>query len=99
RFERPIESEQLAGELLPNAAGIVAGLDAAVALEQVDHRQIARRLAIGDRAALQYEPPLHAVRVAELPHEPALAHAGLADQRHELAVAAACLLQCSAQRL
>src|SRR5215813_12704079 len=59
-------------------------LDVAIALEEVNDREIRRRLAIRHGGTLQDRPPLHAVRVDELVDEPGLAYPGLPDQRHDL---------------
>ena len=74
RLERAVEREQLARHLLADLAEVVAVLDLEVALEQVDHRQVARRLAVRDRGALEHQPALQAVRVGELVDEARLAH-------------------------
>jgi hypothetical protein len=47
-LERAVEGEHLAGHLLTNLAKIVAVLDLEVALEQVDHGQVAGGLAVGE---------------------------------------------------
>ena len=50
-------------------AQMVAVLDLEVALQQLDHRPVARRLAIGDGGTLKPEPALQAMRVRELVDE------------------------------
>lgn len=47
-LERAVEGEHPAGHLLTNLAKIVAVLDIEVALEQVDHGQVAGGLAVGE---------------------------------------------------
>src|SRR6185436_21109666 len=67
-------------------AEVVPVLDLEVALEEIDHRQVARRLAIRDRGSLENEPALQAMRVGELVDQARLAHPRLADDRHHLTV-------------
>ena len=57
RLERAIQGEELARHLLADLAEVVPVLDLEVALEQVDHRQVARRLAVRDGGALEDPPP------------------------------------------
>ena len=87
RLQGPVQREELAGHLLADLARVVALLDLEVGLEQVDDRQVAGRLAVGDRAGLEDEPALGAVGVGELPDEARLPDAGLADEGDDLAVA------------
>jgi hypothetical protein len=61
-------------------------LDLEVALEEVDHRQEARRLAVRDGGAFERQPALQAVRVGELIEQPRLTHARLAHHRDHLTV-------------
>jgi hypothetical protein len=84
RLERAVEREQLAGHLLPDLAQVVPVLDLEIALEQVDHRPVARRLAVRHGGALEDQPALQAMRVDELVDEAGLAHARLADHRRHL---------------
>ena len=58
----------------------------AVALQQVDDREVGRGLAVGHRGALQHQPALRVVGVDELIDQARLAHARLAHQRHHLAM-------------
>src|ERR671919_1821095 len=51
-----------------------------------DDRQVARGLAVGDRAGLQDEPALDAMRVSQLEDETGLADSGLPDHRGDLAL-------------
>ena len=64
-------------------------LHMAVALEQVDDREVGRGLAIRHRGALQHPPALRAVGVDALVDQARLAHAGLAHQGDHLAMARA----------
>jgi hypothetical protein len=84
RFERPIETQATADHLVPNLPLIVTGLDLEVALEEVDHRQVARRLAVRDRGGFQDEPALQAMGARELVDDARLAHPRLADDRRHL---------------
>ena len=89
RLQRVVEGEQLARHLLADLAQVVPVLDLEVALEEVDHRQVARRLAVRDRGALEDQPALQAMRVGELVDEARLAHPRLADDRRHLTVTVA----------
>ncbi len=93
RFERTVQREQLAGDLLADLALVVAVLDLEVGLEQVDDREIRRRLSVRHRAALEHEPPARAMRPHELEEEPGFPDTGLAHHRGELAAAGAGLLE------
>ena len=90
---------RLPSHLLAHLPVIVAVADLEVALEQVDHGQVAGGLAVGDRRGLQDQPVLHPMRVGELVDEPRLAHPGLAHEGHHLAVARAGLAEDPAQVL
>ena len=70
-------------------AAVVPVLDLEVALEQVDDRQVAGRLAVGDGARLQDEPAVDAMGVRDLPDEPRLPDPRLPDEGDHLAVAGA----------
>jgi hypothetical protein len=87
RLQPAVEGEQLARHLLPDVAEVVPGLDLEVALEEIDHRQVTRRLAVRDRSSLEDPPALQAMRVEKLVDEPRLAHPRLADDRPDLTVA------------
>src|SRR5262249_39249422 len=99
RLQRAIEREQLAHHLFADLTEIVAVLDLEVALEQLDHRQVARRLAIGGGGTLSREPALQAMRVGELVDETRFTRAGLADDRGHLPVTAASELLGAAELL
>ena len=64
--------EELARDLLPDGAGLVPVVDLEVALEEVDHRQVGRGLAVRDRAGLEDQPAVGPVGVGDLPDEPRL---------------------------
>src|SRR5262249_5498413 len=81
-----IERQYLPRYLGPDGAGVVALLDMGIALEQVNHREIWRGLAIGHRGTLQHQPPLRAVGVDEFVDQARLADASFADQGHRLAL-------------
>src|SRR5713226_8510438 len=87
RLERAVEREQLAGHPLADPSLVVRRFDLEVRSQQLDHRQVARRLAVGDGPGLDDQTALGAVRVRELPEQPRLAHAGLTDYGDHLALA------------
>ena len=58
RLQRAVEGEQLARHLLADLAQVVPVLDLEVALEEVDDRQVARRLAVRNRRRLEDQPTL-----------------------------------------
>jgi hypothetical protein len=89
RLQRFVESQQLASHPLADLAQVVPVLDLEVTLEEVDHWQVARCLAVGDRGAFEDQPALEPMRVGELIDEARLADAGLADDRRHLTMAAA----------
>src|SRR5437899_1887581 len=64
---------------------IVPALDAEIAPQELDDRQIRSRLAVGDRGALDDQAALHAVRVCEFVVEAGLPDAGFADDGDDLA--------------
>ncbi len=55
-LQRFVEREHLARHLFSNLAESVAALNLEVAFEEIDHRQITRRLAIRDRCRFQDRP-------------------------------------------
>ena len=57
-----------------------------IALEEVDHREVGRGLAVRDGAGLENQPAVGPVGVGHLPDEPRFSDAWLADNRHHLAV-------------
>src|SRR4029450_1481017 len=60
-----------------------------ITLEQVDHRQVARPLAIGDGRGLKDLPALHPVRVGEFVNQTRLADARFAHHCRDLATPSA----------
>ena len=56
-LEGLVQRQHLPGDLGPDGAGVVAVLDVAVALEQVDDGEVGRGFAIGHRGALQHRQP------------------------------------------
>ncbi len=64
-----------------------------VTLEQVDHGEVWRRFAVGDRSALKHKPSLRSVGLDKLIDQAGLPDAGLAHRSHHLAVASSCQLQ------
>src|SRR5258705_7638324 len=87
RRERVIEGAQPGGHLLPDLVVTVALVQLEVALEEIDHRQVAGSLAVGEGGRFQGEPRLDAVGVSELVQEAGLPHPGFPDQGDDLAVA------------
>ena len=69
RLQGFVKGEQLAHHLLPDLAQVVPVLDLEITLEEINHRQIARRLAVRDGGALEYQPAVQAMRVGELVDE------------------------------
>ena len=76
---------------------IVLVSDLEISLEQIDHRQVARGLAIGHGGCLEDQPFLDPMRVRELVDQPRLAHAGLAHNGDNLAAASTSLTEDPAQ--
>src|SRR5260370_2928698 len=60
-FECPIEGKDLARELLPDLARLIARLDLEIGPEQVDDGEKRRRLTVGDGAALNDPPAFRAI--------------------------------------
>jgi hypothetical protein len=56
RLERAVEREDLARDLLPNGTRLVPITDLEVAPEETAHREVRRRLAVGDGASLRRDP-------------------------------------------
>jgi hypothetical protein len=93
-----VECQDLPGHLGPDGADVVPGFHMRIALEQVEHREVRRGCAVGDRGALQHPPALGAVRVDDLVDQARLAHAGLTEERHHLPLPSARPFQCLGQR-
>ena len=87
RLERPVQREELAGDLLADLPVGLAVVHLEVGPEEIDDRQIAGRLAVGHGTRLQDEPVLSAVGVGELVDEAGLPDAGFPHDGDELAVA------------
>src|SRR5262249_31446193 len=83
----PVQRQELARHLFLYRAWAVRVLDDEVTLEEIDHRQVRRRFAVGDRAGVEDEPAVNAVGVGHFPDQPRLAHARLADDGDDLPVA------------
>ena len=86
-LQRPVQHQEFARHAFPDLSRFVALLDPAIPLEQLDDGQVRRGLPVGDRAALEHQPALGAVRPRELPGEPRFPHPGLAHHRDRLPVA------------
>src|SRR3989442_411316 len=99
RCLRSLERQHLLRYPLPDFARVVARLDMEVRLQQVDDREIGRRLPVGGRAADKDQRVPEAVRCDELPEETRLADAGLAYHRHDLTGICPRLLQRSGELL
>ena len=98
-FERAVQAQHAAQHLGAHLPVVVPIADLEVALEQVDHRQVAGGLAVGHGGGVQDQPVLHPVGVGELVDQPRLAHAGLADDGDDLPPAGAGLAEDPAQVL
>src|SRR3984893_12546283 len=85
-FQRAIHCQKLLRQLLAHRLRPIAAFDAGVPLEEIDDRQAAR-LAEGDRAGLENEPPLYAMRVGDFPDEAGLANAGVPNDGNHLPAA------------
>ena len=75
------------GDFRPDGTRVVPVLHLDIPLQQVNNREVRRRLAIGHRGALQHPPLPRAVGVHELIHQARLAHPGFADHADHLTVA------------
>src|SRR5262249_60294008 len=87
-LEGSIERQELPRHFLADLAGVIAVLDLKVGAEEIDDRQKRGRLAIRDRAALDHEPALGAMRARELPVQAGLPYSRLAYEGHGLAAPA-----------
>jgi hypothetical protein len=67
---------------------VIVILDREVALDQINHREIGRPLAVRDRAGLEDEPAVDAVRVGDFPDQTRLPHAGFPHDRHHVPMTA-----------
>ena len=57
-LEGGIERQHLVGNLGPHGTGVILLVEVAIALEQVQDRDVGRRLAIGHRGAFEEQPAL-----------------------------------------
>src|SRR5207244_4058957 len=64
-----------------------------IAPEQVEHREVRCRLAVGHRGALEHPPALRMVRVDTLIDEAGLPYPGLTDHCDHLPVSGSSMLQ------
>src|SRR5262245_45818611 len=87
-LEGSIERQELPRHFLEDLAGVIAVLDLKVGAEEIDDRQNRGRLAIRDRAALDHEPALGAMRAREVPVQAGLADARLAEDPDDLSATA-----------
>ena len=98
-LERAVQAQHAPQHLGAHLPVVVPVADLEVALEQVDHRQVAGGLAVGDGRGLQDQPVLDPMRVGELVGEPRLAHPRLAHDGDHLPPAGAGLAEDPAQVL
>ncbi len=94
-----VERQHVPRDLRANGPRVVALGNFEVGLEQEDQRHVRSGLAVGDRARLEHQPPVRAVRVNELVEQPRFADAGLADDGHHLSPPMRRLVQRQAQPL
>src|ERR1044072_1576145 len=97
RPESLIEREQLAGDLLTDAARLIALFDLEVDVEQVDDREIGRGLPVRHARCLEREPALCPMGMDKLVEQSRLPHPWLPDHRHHLTMPGPGLLQCLLQ--
>jgi hypothetical protein len=67
-LEGLVQRQHLPGDLGADGASVVGALQVAVAPQQVKHREIGRRLAIGHRGALQHPPALRVMGMDAFVH-------------------------------
>ncbi len=84
RFEVAIERQELPRDLLAHLPMVVALPDPEVGLEEVDHREPGTGPTIGDRAGLEDQPVMDAMRADQLVDEARLPDPGVADHRGDL---------------
>ena len=84
RLERGVQGAHLARHLVANLVQLVPVLQREVALEKVDHRPVAHRLAVRDGGGLEHQPAVRARRVGDLVGEARLADPVVPDHRHHL---------------
>ena len=91
-FERAVERQHLAGDLFAPRALVVTVGDTKISFEQVDHRQIRRRLAVRERKRLEHQAfalPAH----LEFVEQARLADSRLGHGGDDLPAAAARLIE------
>src|SRR5262249_3790269 len=71
---------------LTDGPRVVALLDAAMRLEQLDDGQVGCRFPVGDPSAFEHEPAVRTMRPREFPEEARLAQACLANYGDGLAM-------------
>ena len=94
----PIEREYASGDLLAPRSFIVLVRNPEIIAQQIDHRQISRRLAVRDRERLQHHPSRLRSRL-ELEEQPRLADARLSHRGRDLPVSRPGLLGGVLERL
>ena len=72
---------------------VIVILQVAIALEQLDHGEIGRRLTVGHRGALEHAPALGVVRVRKFIDQARFPHPGLAHECYHLAMPGSGLFQ------
>src|SRR5437879_11728104 len=80
-------------------AGVITLVDAEIVFQEIDDREIAGGLAIGDGTGLERSASGDTVGVRQLMKEAGLAHTRLAHDGHDLAVAAAHPFECCPEPL
>ena len=93
-----IEREDLAGYLFAALTRVILGLDLEVVVEQFDHRQIGRRLAVRDGECFQHQASALRSRL-EFMKQPRLAEPRLADRGDDLPAPLLDQLQRAAHRV
>jgi hypothetical protein len=68
-LQSAVEREQLARHLFPDFAELIPIQGIKVALEEIDHGEIARRLAVGDGGAFEDHPALEPAGMSEFPKQ------------------------------
>src|SRR5436190_21758396 len=71
---------------MAHLAGTVRGCNLEVALEQLNHREIAGAVAVQNSRTLEEQPSLKMLRADELVYQTRFAQAWLANDRHHLAM-------------
>jgi hypothetical protein len=92
--ERRVEGSDPRLDLGPPLGLVVGVLDAEVTIEQLQHRQISRGLAVGNRIGFKHLA-VTGQRCLELVHQPRLARPRLRHRCHDLAVAVPREIECA----